>query len=299
MLLILFSLLIASIVCIFSAGLVGLFWNISRSYLHKLKPPLAADVLFLMEISGIAAAFASVLLFVVPGFMAWEPRDTEEKIPVWVISLAVVIVFAIGRTFYRLGRDLHHKFSTHGYQPLVAVHGILRSRLVCSDKAREVLTDEELDSVLRHENAHVVRHDNLRELMARFAAYLRPSFKFFDEIVQMRRRFTEYAADSEAVNDENAALNLAAALVHLARHVPTNIDTASFCISSAIPDASVSVIAARVERLLHFNPRAHSPRTQVLAASFLVLTLFLLIAIASQTAVQTVCYRTFERVVSL
>jgi len=205
----------------------------------------------------------------------------------------------IARTTYDLVREFHFRDIKRSSQPMVAVSGIFKPQLICTEVARTLLNEDELVSVLRHEQVHVDRRDNLRELLSKFAAHLRPPLQDFHDIRRMRRRLTECAADAAAACDEMTALNLASALVRLARNMPRDNSEEHFCVSTVVPDASSSAVADRVERLLHFSDLHRTDRSRWVVLGFLTISLALLLALASRTDVQSVCYQIFERLVSL
>jgi len=299
MILILAVLVIGSIMCLFGTFCMAALWHFLRPIFPKIDAALAADLLFLMELGGLATAIASVSLFVLPGFMAWEPGESVESAPIWLVISAMLIAGVITRTIFNLVNDLRTMSFKRTSQPMVAVQGIFKPQLICTDSARALLNEEELDSVLRHEQAHVERRDNLRELLAKFSSHLRPQLQDFHDMRHMRMRLTECAADAAAASDELTALNLASALVRLARNMPSSVADDHFCVSTVVPDASTSVVADRVERLLHFSDLHKTDCSRWAVLAFLTFGLVFLLTLASRTEVQSVCYQTFERLVSL
>ena len=108
-------------------------------------------------------------------------------------------------------------------------------------------------AALRHEEAHRVSRDNLKRLLLLLAPGLLPGFHGFGAIERGWARFTEWAADDEAVaGDAHRSLSLAAALVRIARMGGTL--SPSPLATSFLGDSRE--ISARVDRLLSAAPVA-------------------------------------------
>jgi hypothetical protein len=110
-----------------------------------------------------------------------------------------------------------------------------------------VLSAGQLAAALRHEEAHRVSRDNLKRLILLLAPGLLPGLHGFGAIERGWARFTEWAADDDAVaGDAHRSLSLAAALVRVARmggSSPVSPLTAAFL-------GEGREISARVDRLL-------------------------------------------------
>jgi hypothetical protein len=118
------------------------------------------------------------------------------------------------------------------------------------------LSAEELDLALQHENAHRISRDNLKRLFLLLAPAPIPLLRNFSLIEQCWAKFSEWAADDEAVRgDSLRALSLAAALLRVAR-----MGTAprlSFLHTSLCADDHD--LSERVERLLRIQPLPAKP----------------------------------------
>ena len=115
------------------------------------------------------------------------------------------------------------------------------------------LPAEQLAAALRHEEAHRVSRDNLKRLLLLLTPGLLPGLHGFHAIERGWARFTEWAADDEAVaGDAHLSLYLAAALVRIARMggapAPSPLAT------SFLGDSRE--LSARVDRLLSPAPAA-------------------------------------------
>ena len=117
----------------------------------------------------------------------------------------------------------------------------------------------QLAAALRHEEAHRISRDNLKRLLLLLAPGLLPGLHGFGAIERGWARFSEWAADDDAVaGDAHRSLSLAAALVRVARmggSAPVSPLTAAFLGDSR-------EISARVDRLLSpAPPEPVHPRT--------------------------------------
>jgi len=299
MILIFASLVIGSVFVLLCSALSALLWRHIRSVFSYLDASLGSDILFLLEISGLILSFVFILLFVLPGFMAWEPVQQEESLPFWMSCMAVAISVCLCRTLFTAVKDVSRGSPDFHSRPMVAVLGFFKPRLICNDKARLLLSEEEMKSVLLHEQEHIARHDNMRQLLTRLASGLRPSFHAFDEIHEMRQRLTECAADAAAAQDEKTALNLASALVRMARNTPSNAGHDHCCLSMAVPDSDVSVISERVQRLLQHGKLQCNRGARKSLITLCFASLFVLISIAFNPHVQACCYKAFEIFISI
>ena len=128
--------------------------------------------------------------------------------------------------------------------------GIRLPRILISESAREVLSDAELRAALRHETVHLRSRDNLKKAI--FNCLLFPGMAGLERAWQ---EASELAADDGAVSSRDQALDLAAALIKLTRHFP----------SQATPDLATGLVSVtdsvttRVERLLQWKESHVAP----------------------------------------
>jgi beta-lactamase regulating signal transducer with metallopeptidase domain len=122
--------------------------------------------------------------------------------------------------------------------------GVRVPRILISASACKVLSDGELRAAVRHETAHFRSRDNLKKAIFNCLPF--PGMASLEEAWQ---EASELAADDNAVSSRDEALDLAAALIKLARHFPCQ----------AMPDlatglvSAVGSVASRVERLVAWN----------------------------------------------
>ena len=250
--------------------LVSLGWRT----LHRDRRRVSAATAYGFRILPLVAALVVVSVFTVPSFLRFEPRWDDEPIGNAALALAsvgaAILIFGIinallawMRTSSSVSswtsdsRTLNLKAAVPAFQTpesasLLAVAGLCRPKLLVSGCARQLLEPGEFDVAIRHELAHVRRRDNLKKLLLRTCA-----FPFLGALERAWLQAAEISADDEAVQDERSALDLASALLKVSR------------LSSRLPGPELAMdlvsgnpgaVAARVERLLSWTPRARPQR---------------------------------------
>jgi Zn-dependent protease with chaperone function len=215
----------------------------------------------------------------VPSYLWLEPETNAEEVgiaclssallaaAIWTISIVRGVRAAarsarLTRDCKRLGRlstvpgTLQPVWTLNSSAPFLALVGVFTSRIAISRTVIKVLSTPQLAAALRHENAHRISRDNVKRLLLLLAPPLLPGFQGFDAIERGWERFTEWAADDDAVaGDAHLSLSLAAALVRIARMngTPQVLPlSASFL-------GDTREISARVDRLLNPAPPAAPP----------------------------------------
>jgi Zn-dependent protease with chaperone function len=227
------------------------------------SPADRASALFRACIGPAAIASASALGVVLPLFLSFEPRGTQERIPVTLLLMsaagagllfwsacralrAILATRALSRSWRISGRRVTGfdvglpVLSVADVFPTVAVVGIRRPVLVVAEQVLRECPSEEVRAMISHECAHVAARDNLKRLLLRACAVLPLP------LVREWEQATEEAADAATVRDEpSRALCLAQALVHVARLAPAA--TVELSASAFYRGGSIE---ARVRRLL-------------------------------------------------
>jgi len=274
--------------------LVMFFWRYLRRPISALPPAVGADCLFLLEILPFFTTAALLTLFVIPAFSAWEPVGTSEGVNGWMAAASTLVLATTLVALKRLYTEIRNPLLIREDKPFVAVLGCVRQTVVVTQATRDLLTEQELTAVLRHESAHVIRRDNFRLFAARLAAMLTLNPCCWGEMESARKRMSEFVADSTASVDEASALDLAQALVKIARHFPA----ADYRFASSLV-AGGSGIQERVLRLFKkgSSNAAVTPAHLFAAIGAVVLTGVLTAAL--QHDLQFACYQVLEKLVSL
>jgi len=258
--------------CVLSLA-VCLAWRTVQSRIERLPVRRVADLLFALRMFPLATAAVITAAFTVPSFVLLEPRAIEE--PLGEIPLALGIfgaalglfgVVNAGLAVRRASRTI--STWTNAAQPLescahipvlrispavpaMTATGIVRPKVLLSAAAESMLTARELHTALNHEVAHVRRRDNLKKLLLRFVA-----FPGMSGLEAAWLEATEMAADDGAVSNAGEALDLAAALIKLARLGPVE---APVDLTAALIASPGAVMNARVERLIAWSDNRLAP----------------------------------------
>src|SRR6267142_3061524 len=274
--------------------LVMFLWRHLRRPITALPPAVGADCLFLLEILPFLTTAALLTLFVIPAFSAWEPVGTSECVNAWMVAASTLVLAVTLVALKRLYTEVRNPPLIREDKPFIAVLGCVRQTVVVTQATRALLSEQELGAVLRHESVHVIRRDNFRLLAARLGAMLSLNPRCWGEMESTRKRISEFVADSTASVDEASALDLAQALVKIARHFPS----ADYRFASSLV-AGGSGIQERVLRLFRKRSSQGGITPAHLFAAIGVAVLTGVLTAALQHDLQYACYQVLEKLVSL
>jgi beta-lactamase regulating signal transducer with metallopeptidase domain len=253
------SLAFFALVYSFLSLLLVLTWRGLR--LCNIEKHVGARGLFGLRVIPFAISAAVSLFLTFPSFLLFEGHSLDEDFGTFVLSACAMLMLGTG--IYRViaaeartrrvvseclegAIGLESNAATpaiilaQSITPVMLV-GIRVPQILISASACEVLSDEELRAAVRHETAHFQSRDNLKKAILNCLPF--PGMASLEETWQ---EASELAADDDAVSSRNEALDLAAALIKLARHFPCQ----------AMPDlatglvSSVGSVTSRVERLV-------------------------------------------------
>ncbi len=242
-------------------------WELWRRAGRNSVAACSADGLFALRAFPLVISLALTFAFTVPSFLILEPRSVDEEVGAAPLTfgfccllLIMLGTFRAARAQAKASRALAQwlrgakavpiaapvpVFQTEEAAPLLSVAGVCKAKVLVSNTALGVLNDRELQTALRHEIAHVRRHDNLKKLILRFSP--------FPGMANLERAWAdavEISADDAAVSNASDALDLASALIKLSRLAPRQ---AQPLITSGLLDSSVISVQARVERLFSWE----------------------------------------------
>lgn len=240
---------------------------------ETMRPKMSARWLFAARVSPMALTVFLVLGFCIPSYLWLEPEVSGEHVGLLCLGAAALGVVtwlaAIGRgvaaiirteqyirRWGRTGNASGEVLVICDDAAIMAVAGVAHPRLVVSQSVIDALSEEQRDVAFRHERAHRASRDNLKKL---FLLLLPDVVPFVSGLASLERgwmRFTEWAADDEAVDgSQERALSLASALVRVAK---LGVHRSPACLLSTLVEDDRD-LATRVDRLLREPAYAEKP----------------------------------------
>lgn len=283
----------------------SLLWRVIGPRAKHLTASTTARLIFGLRVGPAIISAAAVLLLLAPAYLIYEPRHGFEEVSykLWILSLFSLagIAFAVARGVagWRQTRRLtagwlqqsteietpelnvpayriEHRF------PLIAVVGALRPRLFVAQQIFDSLTPAELAAALRHELGHLWSRDNLKRHLLRACNDLFLVLPLGRNLDAAWNEAVEAAADEFAAGkDRRTGLDLASALVKIARMVPPGARPAMPAGAFLVGRENSRGFKERVKRLVTNSERQPSqpatnrlvkPTTLLIAAACLVLT---------------------------
>lgn len=324
------SLVLASLLTINALASVAAAacWRSLEWPLRNRSARARAELLCAMRVGPPALALTSVALFLVPSYLVYEPYATGEIVSKKLAAMAIVsslgVTLAVSRAFrsWFATRSLRREWLAGATQirlpgieipafrivssfPIVAVVGTFKPRLFIAESVLNTLREEELTAAIAHERGHLFAHDNFKRSLLRACRDVLMIVPCGRSLDRAWAEAAECAADEHAAQQSaETALNLASALVKIAKMVP-------FGARAAVPMAAFLVgveesrgVKARVRRLLEIAANGRLNRgpnraiTRVLPGAS-VCFLVLAVAMANSPRVLLAVHAMVERAVAL
>jgi len=251
--------------------LVRLACKSAIRFAEKKPSVAAARFLFVLRLFPFLLAALFVAVLCVPSYLWLEPSGAAEQVGAFCAILGFLGAAAWACSITRAARavlaNLRHQrccvapsgdlrpsapslpfVVVEQDAPLLALSGLLSSRLLVSRGVLRSFSPDELDAALSHELAHRASRDNAKRFLFLLAPDIFPFVRPLRILERDWSKFTEWSADDRAAaGDSRRALSLASALVRVARmgsapRLP--VLTTSLLASDA-------ELSARVDRLLH------------------------------------------------
>ena len=286
-----------------------------RRILWKCSARTRAEILFVMRIGPPVIAIVAIAAFMIPSYLKYEPYGTKETVGIKLGVLAgisaVGVALAISRgvrswlatrsllkQWLRASTPIHLDAITvrtfvlqHSF-PIIAVVGALRPRLFIASQVLESLSEEELAAAIAHEYGHLSAQDNFKRSVMRIsraALLIIPCGRWLDRAWS---EASESAADEHAAErSSQVALNLASALVRIARMIPSGQrQTLPALASGFLMSEDAPGVKVRVSRLVELA--AADPRLLVSSAPlfrfipWLVLTVVVVVSVTIESRPQ-------------
>jgi len=220
-------------------------WHLLKRLFMNCSARTMAELLFAMRIGPPAIALVWIAAFMIPSYLVYEPYHTDEFVSKKLGTLAAISAVGIACAIWRgvrswwATRSLLKSWLTNSTRieiegltvpayrmvhkfPIIAVVGTFRPRLFVAEHVLASLTQDELAAALAHEYGHMAAHDNLKRSLlraSRAALLIIPCGRSLD---RAWAEAAEAAADEHAAQkSSDVALNLASALVRIAKLIPT------------------------------------------------------------------------------
>jgi Zn-dependent protease with chaperone function len=310
-----------------AAGFVSLVWRLTHRVAERWSARLRAQILFTLRLAPPLLGLIAVGLFFLPAYLDYEPRATSEAVSTKLALFASLSILGLALASWHAARALwitrklrrgwlnaSKQISLPGARvrafqlphafPIVAVVGIVRPRLFVAEQVLLTLTPEELAATVAHEYGHLQARDNLKRGLLRACrdALLIP---VGNSVESSWSAAAESAADEYAAGmSADMALNLASALVKIARMVPVGA-RAQMPLAAFLVGKDARGIKARVRHLLDLasggdeKNKARIEIATVLPLAAIIATLVVSAIFASHSHVLMTVHLFVERVVSL
>lgn len=258
-------------------------WHIVAIYADKnWSARRRAGFIFALRVFPVAVALLFVSAFVLPAYFLFEPHSSDETIGFNLAAVAGISAVGVVIAFYRIfgtwraTRRLVRNWLKHAepieiegvsipvYRiqhtfPVIAVVGMFRPQMFVARQIFDSLNAEEFQAAIAHETGHVAARDNFKRTLLRVCRDLLV-FPFGRVLDRAWTTNAESGADEYAARrgGNSAAINLAAALIKIARIVPEGAKP-SMPAGAFLIQAQTAEVACRVRKLLQITERANLP----------------------------------------
>jgi Zn-dependent protease with chaperone function len=302
-----------------------------KGILWKCSARTRAEILFVMRIGPPVIAIVAIAAFMIPSYLTYEPHATDETVSWKLGALATVSAIGVALAIWRglrswlATRSLlkqwlaastpikldaitvptfvlqHHAF------PLIAVVGAIRPRLFIASHVLESLSEEELAAAIAHEYGHLDARDNFKRSVMRIsraALLIIPCGRWLDRAWS---EASESAADEHAAQQSSrVALDLASALVRIARMIPKGqAQTLPAAVSGFLMGTDAPGVRVRVSRLVELaatDPRllgSSAPLVRFIPWFVLAVVVVVSVTIESRPQVLAAVHQFVEHVVAV
>jgi Zn-dependent protease with chaperone function len=180
----------------------------------------------------------SLILAFWRGLASWQA--TRRLVATWLCHAKAVTLNGVSIPAY----CVQHPF------PVFAVVGVMRPRLFVAGRVFDSLSHDEISAVVAHETGHLIARDNLKRALMRACRDVLAILPCGQSIERAWAETVEAAADDYAARAGRLrALNLAAALVKIARLVPAGTRL-TMPMGGFVLSDDVCGVAWRVRRLI-------------------------------------------------
>lgn len=310
-----------------TAATAGL-WRVFRQPLGLCTARTRAEILFVMRIGPPVISIIWIAAFIIPSWLIFEPYSTDETVSLQLAIIATVSALGVGCAVWRVVRSWRatHKllrnwifnaipielegvkvptFLLQHPFPIIAVVGTFRPRLFIAEHVLQSLSKDELAAAIAHEYGHMAAHDNLKRALLRASRAGLLMFPCGRSLDRAWSEASESAADEHAAQQSSSvALNLASALVRIARMIPCEDRQVMPSSAFLVGGEETRGVKARVRRLLElasFDPamlKSSAPVFRFVPWMFLTIVVVVGVTIESRPQVLAKVHHFIEHVVA-
>ncbi|HEX8735096.1 MAG TPA: M48 family metalloprotease [Pyrinomonadaceae bacterium] len=253
--------------------LASVVWRIFSPLVQNWSARRRAQVIFALRIQPLAGTLVFIAAFLLPAYFLFEPHETDEVVSTKLAVLASISAVGIALACRRVWKTMSATnrlvadwlaggealklpnvsipvyIIKHSF-PVFAIVGTFRPRMFVTRQVLESLDESEIEAAITHESGHLAARDNFKRILLRICRDLLivPCGEKLDRAWSEN---VEAAADEYAARagGRQTALNLASALVKIARMVPVGSKPA-LPASAFLIDGQSRDVTWRVRRLL-------------------------------------------------
>ena len=293
------------------------FGRLFKPLLWKCSARTRAEILFVMRIGPPVIAIVAIAAFMIPSYLRYEPHSTDEVVSWKLGALAALSAIGVALAAYRGFRSWlatrsllrnwlssSRPFELDGIRvptfvldhsfPIIAVVGALQPRLFIATQVLDSLSEEELAAAIAHEYGHLAAGDNFKRSVMRISRAALLLFPCGRSLDRAWSEASESAADEHAAQESSlVALNLASALVRIARMIPkgqrqvTMPAAVSPFLVGGDDSPGVKVRVKRLVELAATDPRLLASNASIIRfVPWLVLTLVVVIGVTIESRPQ-------------
>ncbi len=234
---------------------------------------------FLLAVSPFLLSTLLILGLQVPAQLLYEPHEPTEYVTLRIFAVGLIgllgMAFAVARQLTSWWMTLRFNarvvrysrpvpsgeaptvlpvFKIHHRLPLCCILGLRRPKLFLANQLFSELEVRELRGALAHEEAHWRQHDNLKYLVLNILKNLFFFLPTYRRLEEAWREAAEFACDEEAAELTRQPLDLASALVKIAKLTPPEAPTPAWLLAGlGLTDFTHSArLEQRVTRLISF-----------------------------------------------
>ncbi len=306
----------------------AMIWRLFAPLFRSVSAAVRADLLFMLRVGAPILATLVVVGLLIPSYLSYEPRVTSETVSTKLATLAILSAASVGFALWRMIRSWRATASLrkqwlaaakpielpginipafripHSF-PIIAIAGTVRPQLFIADNVLLALNADELAAAIAHECGHLSARDNLKRTLLRICRDSLLLVPLGGTVERIWAQTAESAADEFAARQSPAmALNLASALVQVAKMVPVGARADVPLAAYLVGVEETQGVKSRIKRLIEISSNrgtaTESPwLIRMLPAATLVALILMSVLAASNAQVLMKVHDLAEHAVSM